>query len=52
MNILMVWQRRSLGGEVKNVLMFVAVGVSVEGFKEILWLDEADKEDKENWKQF
>lgn len=47
-----IWLKRSWGGEVKNVSVLVAVGVSADGFREILGLAEGAKEDKESWKQF
>lgn len=47
-----IWLKRSWGGEVKNVSVLVAVGVSADGFREILGLSEGAKEDKESWKQF
>jgi transposase-like protein len=47
-----MWLKRSWGGEVKNVSVLVAVGVSADGFREILGLAEGAKEDKESWKQF
>lgn len=47
-----IWLKRSWGGEVKNVSVLVAIGVSADGFREILGLAEGAKEDKESWKQF
>lgn len=47
-----IWLKRSWGGEVKNVSVLVAIGVSSDGFREILGLAEGAKEDKESWKQF
>ena len=47
-----IWLKRSWGGEVKNVSVLVAVGVSADGFREILGVAEGAKEDKESWKQF
>jgi transposase-like protein len=47
-----IWLKRSWGGEVKNVSVLVAIGVTADGFREILGLAEGAKEDKESWKQF
>lgn len=47
-----IWLKRSWGGEVKNVSVLVAIGVSADGFREILGVAEGAKEDKESWKQF
>ncbi len=47
-----VWLKRSWGGEVRNVSVLVAVGVNVEGFREVLGVVEGTKEDKESWSRF
>jgi putative transposase len=44
--------KRSWGGEVRNVSLLVAVGVSAEGFREILGICEGAKEDKAGWSGF
>ena len=44
--------KRSWGGEVRNVSLLVAVGVSAEGFREILGIGEGAKEDKAGWSGF
>ncbi|MDD5006966.1 MAG: IS256 family transposase [Syntrophorhabdaceae bacterium] len=44
--------KRSWGGEVKNVSVLVAIGVSKEGYREILGVAEGAKEDKESWTSF
>jgi transposase-like protein len=44
--------KRSWGGEVRNVSLLVAVGVSGEGFREILGICEGAKEDKAGWSGF
>lgn len=44
--------KRSWGGEVKNVSVLVAIGVSGEGFREVLGICEGTKEDKEGWSGF
>ena len=40
-----IWIKRSWGGEVKNVAVLVAVGVNIEGYREILGVCESAKED-------
>ncbi len=47
-----IWLKRSWGGEVKNVSILVAIGVSADGFREIIGLAEGAKEDKESWNLF
>lgn len=44
--------KRSWGGEVQNVSVLVAVGVSHEGYREILGVCEGAKEDKASWLAF
>jgi putative transposase len=44
--------KRSWGGEVKNVSVLVAVGVSSDGYREILGIAEGAKEDKSGWLGF
>jgi putative transposase len=44
--------KRSWGGEVKNVSVLVAVGVSQDGFREMLGVCEGLKEDKASWLAF
>lgn len=44
--------KRSWGGEVKPVSVLVAIGVSREGFREILGVAEGAKEDKAGWLAF
>jgi transposase-like protein len=44
--------KRSWGGEVKNVAILVAIGVSAEGFREVLGVAEGGKEDKASWLGF
>lgn len=44
--------KRSWGGEVKNVSVLVAIGVSSEGFREVLGVVEGAKEDKAGWLSF
>jgi transposase-like protein len=44
--------KRSWGGEVKNVAVLVAIGVSDEGYREVLGVSEGSKEDEASWKEF
>ena len=47
-----IWLKRSWGGEVQNVSVLVAIGVSTGGFREILGVAEGSREDAESWRQF
>ena len=47
-----VFLKRSWGGEIKNVSILVAIGVSKDGYREILGAAEGMKEDKESWHNF
>ena len=44
--------KRSWGGEVRNISVLVAIGVSAEGFREVIGVAEGAKEDKEGWSSF
>jgi putative transposase len=44
--------KRSWAGEVRNVSLLVAIGVSAEGHREILGICEGAKEDKAGWSAF
>jgi putative transposase len=44
--------KRSWAGEVRNVSLRVAIGVSAEGFREILGIAEGAKEDRAGWSGF
>ena len=44
--------KRTWGGEVRNVSVLVAIGVSAGGFREILGVAEGAKEDKSGWQGF
>jgi len=44
--------KRSWAGEVRNVSLLVAIGVSAEGFREILGIREGAKEDRAGWSAF
>jgi transposase-like protein len=47
-----VWLKRSWGGEVRSVSVLVAIGVSAEGYREILGVAEGMKEDAGSWRNF
>ncbi len=47
-----VYLKRSWGGEVQNVSVLVAIGVSSDGFREIIGAAEGMKEDRESWRSF
>ena len=44
--------KRSWAGEVRNVSLLVAIGVTTEGYREILGIMEGPKEDKSGWSSF
>jgi transposase-like protein len=44
--------KRSWGGEVRNISVLVAIGVSREGFREVIGVCEGAKENKEGWSSF
>jgi putative transposase len=44
--------KRSWSGEIKNVSVLVAIGVGVDGFRQILGVAEGEKEDLEGWRGF
>jgi transposase-like protein len=47
-----IWLKRSWAGEVQNVSVLVAIGVSLNGYREILGVAEGSGEDGESWRQF
>jgi len=47
-----IWLKRSWGGEVKKVAVLVAIGVSADGYREVLGVCEGMKEDGESWRSF
>jgi putative transposase len=47
-----LWLKRSWGGEVRNVSVLIAIGVSQSGFREILGVSEGVKEDGPSWTAF
>jgi len=44
--------KRTWAGEVKNVSVLVAIGVSESGYREVLGVSEGAKEDKAGWSNF
>jgi transposase-like protein len=47
-----IWLNRVFGGEVRPVAVLVAIGVTAEGFREILGVMEGAKEDVASWRAF
>jgi len=47
-----IWLKRTWGGEVRNVAVLVAVGVSADGHREMLGVMEGGKEDAASWLAF
>ena len=47
-----ITRRTSWAGEVRNVSLLVAIGVTSEGFREVLGICEGAKEDKSGWSGF
>lgn len=47
-----VWHKRCWGGSVENVSILVAVGVGMDGRREVLSVAEGMKEDSESWCEF
>ena len=47
-----VYLKRSLGGEIQNVSILVAIGVNQDGCREIIGAAEGMKEDRESWRSF
>jgi len=47
-----VWHKRCWGGSVENVSILVAVGVAMDGRREVLSVAEGMKEDSESWREF
>jgi transposase-like protein len=47
-----LWLKRSWGGEVKNVSVLIAIGVSQTGYREILVVSEGAREDGPSWTAF
>lgn len=47
-----IYLKRSWGGEVQNVSVLVVIGVSTDGYREIIGAAEGMKEDFESWHNF
>jgi len=47
-----VWHKRCWGGSVENVNVLVAIGVGMDGRREVLAVAEGMKEDAESWRSF
>lgn len=47
-----VWHKRCWGGSVENVSILVAIGVGMDGHREVLAVAEGMKEDAESWRSF
>lgn len=47
-----VWHKRCWGGSVENVSILVAIGVGMDGRREVLSVAEGMKEDAESWREF
>lgn len=47
-----VWHKRCWGGSVENMSILVAVGVGMDGRREVLSVAEGMKEDSESWREF
>lgn len=47
-----IWLKRSWGGEVHKVSVLVAIGVGMDGYREVLGVVEGMKEDAESWRGF
>ncbi len=44
--------KRTWGGEIRNVSILIAIGVSEDGFRHVLGVVEGMKEDKSGWSEF
>ena len=47
-----VWHKRCWGGSVENAGILVAIGVGMDGRREVLSVAEGMKEDTESWRSF
>ena len=47
-----VWHKRCWGGSAENVSILVAIGVGMDGHREVLAVAEGMKEDAESWRSF
>ena len=47
-----IYLKRCWGGEIQNVSVLIAIGVTEDGYREIIGAAEGMKEDHESWKSF
>ena len=47
-----IWLKRSWGGEVRNIAVLVALGVTASGYREVLGVCEGSREDSDSWLDF
>ena len=47
-----VWHKRSWGGAVENVSVLVAIGIGMDGHREVIGVAEGMKEDSTSWHSF
>ena len=47
-----VWHKRSWGGAVENVSVLVAIGIGMDGHREVIGVAEGMKEDTQSWRSF
>lgn len=47
-----IYLKRCWGGEIQNVSVLIAIGVTEDGYREIIGAAEGMKEDHESWKNF
>ena len=47
-----MWYKRSWGGAVENVSVPVAIGVGLDGHREVIGVAEGMKEDATSWRNF
>ncbi len=47
-----VWHKRSCGGAVENVSVLVAIGIGMDGHREVIGVAEGMEEDTQSWRSF
>lgn len=47
-----IYLKRCWGGEIQNVSVLIAIGVTEDGYREVIGAAEDMKEDRESWKSF
>lgn len=47
-----IYRKRCWGGEIQNVSVLIAIGVTEDGYREVIGAAEDMKEDRESWKSF